>query len=306
VASPLSMGIVGAGAMGAKHARTLASLPGVRVARIIDRDIERARAVAAEVQAQASATCRDLPGTASAAVVAVPASEHHAVACELLRAGVHLLVEKPLAADAAQAEELRSLAHHHGCLLQVGHIERFNPAFHALHKAIVGPRFLRFERRSPFTGRGTDVDVFCDLMIHDLDLALALTGAPVRSVEARAWPPPPELAHVGWARLVFEDGVAAEFFATRLAAAPARTIQVISDGALGEADLLTRAVRILRGPADGQVAFRAAEGEDALRSQDRAFLDALTGRGPVPVDGEAGVRAVRLTERVRSAAGGSR
>lgn len=297
-----SFAIVGAGAMGAKHARVLAGFPGVKIARIVDRDAARAEALAAEVGGEARPDGDDLAGTVSAAVIAVPASQHHAVALGLLRAGVHLLVEKPLAADPDQAEELCSLARQHGCLLQVGHIERFNPAFGALRKALPQPSFLRFERRSVTTGRGTDVDVLLDLMIHDLDLALVFAAGPATTVEAQAWPPAPARADAASARVIFENGLVAEFFATRLAAAPARTIQAFAGGVLGEADLLSRAVRFLRGPADGPTAFSAAEGEDALRAQDRAFLEALAGRGAVPVDGEAGLRAVRLAERVRRAA----
>lgn len=306
MAALLSFAIVGAGAMGTKHARLLASLPGVKVARIVDRDLARARALAAEVDGEASASCDGLAGTVSAAVVTVPASEHHAVASGLLRAGVHLLVEKPLAPEPEPAHELCSLARQHGCLLQVGHVERFNPAFGALRKAIPRPRYLRFERRSMFTGRGTDVDVLLDLMIHDLDLALLLAAGPAAAIEAQAWPPPPALADAASARLIFQHGLVAEFFATRLAAAPARTIQAFAEGALGEADLLSRSVRTVRGATAGPVAFSAAEGEDALLAQDRAFLEALAGRGPVPVDGEAGLRAVQLADQVRCAARGSR
>lgn len=292
--------------MGAKHARLLARFPGVKVARVVDRDLTRARALAAEVKGEASAGCDGLAGAVSAAVVTVPASEHHPVATGLLRAGVHLLVEKPLAPEPDQAEELCSLARHHGCLLQVGHIERFNPAFEALRQALPRPRFLRFERRSPFTGRGTDVDVMLDLMIHDLDLALTLSTGPATGVEAQAWPPPPAHADAASARVVFGDGLVAEFFATRRAAAPARTIQAFADGVLGEADLLSRSVRLVHGSSDGQVPFSTATGEDALLAQDRAFLEALAGRGPVPVDGQAGLRAVRLADQVRRVARGSR
>src|SRR5438105_12135407 len=166
----LRMAVVGVGHLGKEHARILAGLPEVELVAVADVNAEQAQAVARRHGTQALADYWPLLNLVDAASIAVPTSLHVEVAREFLRRGIPILVEKPLAADLAGADELTALARQTGTLLQVGHIERFNPAFEELQRRAIQPLMVRAERVGPFTGRSADVGVVLDLMIHDLDL----------------------------------------------------------------------------------------------------------------------------------------
>ena len=171
----LRVAVVGVGHLGQSHARVLAGLPDVELVGVADVNAAQARAVAERCRTTPYDDWRPLVPLVDAATVVVPTRDHFSVASEFLRRGVPLLVEKPLAATLEQAEELVALAAAGGALLQVGHIERFNPAYEALLRCPIQPKFVECERHGPFTGRSTDIGVVFDLMIHDLDLLLALS-----------------------------------------------------------------------------------------------------------------------------------
>jgi predicted dehydrogenase len=222
----LRIGVIGVGHLGKEHARILSGLPDVQLAGVADVNKVQAETVAQRCGTLAFDDYRDLLERIDAAVIAVPTCLHHAVASEVLRRGIPVLVEKPLAATAKHAEELTALAKKHGALLQVGHIERFNPAFEALLNRPLTPKYILCERIGGYTGRSTDVGVVLDLMIHDIDLALAFVRSPVTRVEALGVAVLGTPEDMATARLTFADGCIADLLASRLATAPSRLMHV--------------------------------------------------------------------------------
>jgi predicted dehydrogenase len=213
--APLRVAVIGVGHLGKEHARILAALPDVELIGVADANAKQAHTVAARVGCRAYEHHAPLLEAVDAIVVAVPTTYHHAIAGECLRRGVPVLVEKPLAADSKQADELVTLARRHGTLLQVGHIERFNPALEQLLQYKLQPRFIECLRLAGFTGRSADTGVTLDLMIHDLDLLLTLTNAAVLSVEAVGVSVFGRVEDVVNARVVFTNGCVANVTASR-------------------------------------------------------------------------------------------
>jgi predicted dehydrogenase len=220
------MGVIGVGHLGKEHARILAELPDVDLVGVADVNAEQAQTVARRCGTQAYGTYWPLLKCVDAATIVVPTSHHFAIAHEFLRHGIPLLVEKPLAANLDQAGALVELANRRGVLLQVGHIERFNPAFEALQSRPLQPKFVECERLGPFSGRSTDIGVVLDLMIHDLDILLTLVGAPVCSVEAIGVSLFGEHEDVANARLTFANGCVANVTASRASPAPVRRLRL--------------------------------------------------------------------------------
>src|SRR6266478_8297267 len=182
--SRLRVGVVGVGHLGKEHARILSSLENVELAGVVDVNAEQADAVALRCNTKAYSDYQSLIPCVDAAVIATPTMHHHAVAGSFLRRGIHLLVEKPLTPTLAEGEELVDLARRNGAVLQTGHIERFNPAFEDLHARPLRPRFIMGHRLGVYTGRSTDIGAVLDLMIHDIDLTLALVRSLVKTVDA--------------------------------------------------------------------------------------------------------------------------
>jgi predicted dehydrogenase len=176
--------VVGVGHLGRHHARLMKEVPGAELVAVVDPDAEKARAVAEPLGVPALASIDELPADLAAVSVAVPTSRHHEVVCPLLERGLHVLVEKPMAATIDEARAMESLAADRQRLLQVGHIERFNPALSVLRDLSVTPRFIEAHRLAPFTFRALDTSVVMDLMIHDIDIVMELAGAPLQSVDA--------------------------------------------------------------------------------------------------------------------------
>jgi predicted dehydrogenase len=267
----LRVGVVGVGHLGKEHARILAGLPDVELVGVADVNLAQARAVAGRCGTRPFSDYRALLGGIDAAVVAVPTAYHHAVAGELLRHGIPLLVEKPLALNRAQAEELVDLARRHGVLLQVGHIERFNPAFEELQRRPLRPRFVHCQRLSSFTGRSTDIGAVLDLMIHDLDLLLALTAAPVTHVQATGLTLLGGHEDVAEAHIVFAGGCTAHLTASRVNPAPFRRMQVWGPEGHACVDFARRQVTLAQ-PSSGA----AAEPPLQVLELDRNQGDQLT------------------------------
>jgi predicted dehydrogenase len=222
----LRLGVVGVGHLGKEHARILSGLPDVELVGVADANPEQAETVARRCDCAAYPDHRLLLDRVDAAVVAVPTAWHFAVAADFLARGISLLVEKPLATDLEEADGLVELARRHGATLQVGHIERFNPAFEELSRHAFQPKFVVCERLGPFTGRSTDIGIVLDLMIHDLDLLQTLVPSPVRSVQAIGVSLFGEHEDVANARLTFANGCVATLTASRASTAPARRMQV--------------------------------------------------------------------------------
>jgi predicted dehydrogenase len=222
----LRVGVVGVGHLGRHHARVLAGIEGVELAGVADSRLEQARTVAEPLGCPAWDDYRDLLDRVDAVSVAVPTSLHREVAGAFLERGIPAMVEKPLAANVAEAESLVALAESRGVVLQVGHIERFNPALSTLESARMRPKFIAAERQGTYTFRSTDIGVVFDLMIHDLDLILSMVSSPVRSVAAVGLSVFGQHEDVADARIEFEDGTVATVTASRVSYQPVRKMRL--------------------------------------------------------------------------------
>jgi predicted dehydrogenase len=243
----LRLAVIGVGHLGKEHARILAGLPGVELAGVADARAEQAEAVARRWSTWPFTDHRRLlDERPDAAVIAVPTIHHHAVAVDCLRAGISLLVEKPLAASLDEADELVALAQRAGVVLQVGHIERFNPAFEDLARRPLRPKLVHCQRFSPFSGRSLDIGVVLDLMIHDLDLLLALVRAPVRDVAALGLSLLGGHEDLAQARITFENGCVAHLSASRVHTGPVRRMEVWAPEGFAAVDFHRRRLSLIQ------------------------------------------------------------
>lgn len=277
--------IIGAGHMGRYHAEKLARLPGVELAAVVDTDPKRAKI----------SDYRTILDRVEAAVIAVPTDRHHAVTRDCLEKGLHVLVEKPLAATLAEADELVDLAARKKIVLQVGHVQRYSTAFQALARRVDRPQFIDAERLAGFKQRGAEVDVILDLMIHDLDLALSLARSEVTSVSACGFRVLTGDIDIASARVDFANGCVADLRASRVSQALVRKFRVFQPGLYASADLQAGKLRYVR-QAGGviQETEESHAGGDALEAQAQAFVDAVRSRKPPAVDGAEGRRVLKL------------
>jgi predicted dehydrogenase len=242
----LRVAVVGAGRLGGFHARKLAASPEVELLAVVDPLPAARNRLAAECHTRALADYGSLFDELDAAVIAAPTRLHHKLAVNFLRRGIHLLVEKPLACTLAEAEELVELARRHGAVLQVGHVERFNPAFAAAGSQVGDPKYVEAVRAGGFSFRSTDVGVVLDLMIHDIDLVLSMVGSPLRKVEALGLSVLGGHEDVANARLEFESGCVATLSASRVSYQQARWMHLWSARAFAAVDFVARTTTLVR------------------------------------------------------------
>ena len=295
--------VIGAGYMGSFHAAKFAASAEAELVGVVDTDRARADALAQKLGCAAETDYRSLLPRLDAACIAVPTEQHHAVARACLEAGLHVLVEKPLARSLAEADALLALARAKGRVLQVGHLQRFNPAFQALAAHGGPPLFIDIERLAPFKARGTDVDVVLDLMIHDLDLVLALARAPVEQLSASGFCVLTDAIDIANARIEFADGCIASVSASRVSQAPVRKLRVFRHDSYVSADLQGQKLRTVRksaGAANGGIeeTEQAFERSDELQAQAGDFLRAVRGRAAPLVTGEQGRQVLELALRI--------
>jgi len=281
----LKVAVIGAGHMGRYHAEKFARLPGVELAAVVDRDPARAQV----------SDFRKILGKVEAAVIAVPTNLHHEVARACLENGMHVLIEKPIAATLAEADDLVDLASKKNAVLQVGHVERYNKAFRALVARMDRPLFIDAERLSGFKQRGAEVDVILDLMIHDLDLALSLARSEVQAVSACGFRVLTGDTDIASVRIEFANGCVADLTASRVSQAAVRKFRVFQPGVYVSADLQAGKLRYVK-QADGVIeeTEEAHPGGDALAAQAESFILAITENRPVLVDGAEGRRVLKL------------
>jgi predicted dehydrogenase len=244
--SRLRMGVVGVGHLGKEHARILSTLPDVQLAGVADVNADQAALVARRCNTRAFSDGHSLIPLVDAAVIATPTINHHAVASAFLRRGIPLLVEKPLASNFLEAAELVDLAKHSNVILQTGHVERFNPAFEDLRSRPLRPCFITGHRLGLYSGRSTDIGAVLDLMIHDIDLTLALVGSPVKGVEAvgvSVLGGHEDMAH---ARLTFTNGCVAELAASRISLRPSRLMQIWASEGYAAIDFARRSLTMVQ------------------------------------------------------------
>jgi predicted dehydrogenase len=266
---------------------------------VADADRARAEAVAAAHGCAALTDYREVLGRADAAVVAVPTERHREVAGACLEAGLHVLVEKPIAVDMREAGELVALAASRKLVLHVGHVERCNAAFRALAARMQRPLYIDAERLSGFKQRGADVDVVLDLMIHDLDLALSLAGGEVSEVSACGFRVLTGDIDIANARIEFSDGCVASLSASRVSQSPVRKLRVFQPGLYVSADLQAGKLRYVRQSAGAiEEVEENHAGGDALAVQAEHFVSSILGKQRAGVGGEGGARALGLALQV--------
>ena len=319
-------GVVGAGAMGRHHVRLLADLVGPGSVLVADVDAARAEGLAAEHGAGVVAGVGEMIDAVDVAVVAVPTVDHLEVAGRLIEAGVHVLVEKPVAADLGEADALIAAAASRGAVLAVGHVEFYNPAVQEVLALGLAPRFVEVERMSPFSPRSLDVDVVLDLMIHDLQILHALDPSPVREVRAVGIDVLSDRVDIADARIELESGCVANLTASRVSAERVRQLRVFFEDRYFSLDYQEQAVRGARrvrgaeagvGEAGGAAAMAAGgpagrivpadleiERGEPLRLELEAFLDRCAGGAAPFVDGAAGRRALETALLVNSTIAG--
>ncbi|HEX3409931.1 MAG TPA: Gfo/Idh/MocA family oxidoreductase [Candidatus Binataceae bacterium] len=304
----LRAAVVGVGRLGAIHARKYAAIPNVKLTCVVDTNTARAAQIAAELGATGFSDYRQLAGTVDIASVAAPGVSHHAIACDLMRAGIDVLVEKPMAATLAEARDMKAVAERYGRVLQIGHLERFNPAIVRLRSILNAPRFVECHRLAPFTERGTDVDVVLDLMVHDLDVILSATGAlEVVSLEALGVAVLTDQIDVANARIRFDNGLIANLNTSRVAPRRERKIRFFQPDAYLSVDYEARRIQVYRKspPAPGS-AFPTISAEqidladgDPLMDEVTAFVESVRTRGVPQVTADDGLRVMELSERIR-------
>jgi predicted dehydrogenase len=292
MSAKLNVAVIGVGSLGKEHARLYADLAAsghIALAGVYDLSSAQAAKIASKLGAPVLASLEDAMARAEAFSVATPTSTHFEVARRLLAAGKHVLVEKPMTTNAAEATELVQLAREKNAVLQVGHVERFNPVFAYLEKAATDPRFIETHRLSPYPARSTDIGVVLDLMIHDLDIVLGFVRSPVASVDAVGISVLSQTEDIANARLRFANGCVANLTASRVALERMRKIRVFSGGE--NASYISLDYRA----QEGYICRVAREGEEEspwfkklLRGKDSAIVSEFAGRKvvrePVPIE----------------------
>jgi predicted dehydrogenase len=284
--------VIGAGHMGRYHAQKFASCEGAELAAIVDADPSRAGAFPGAAFFQ---DYREMLEVADAAVIAVPTDHHYAIARACIAHGLHVLIEKPIASTVAQADALIRLAKKRKVVLQVGHVERFNRGFAAISERLDRPMYIETERLAPFKSRGVEVDVVMDLMIHDLDLMVALEHSEVKRVSASGFRVLTRDIDIATAYIEFASGCVANLSASRVSQAAVRKLRMFQHGVYLSADLQSGAVRFIT-QAGGEVkqVDENYAGGDALAEQAKSFVSAIQKKHPAAVRGEDGRRALKL------------
>jgi predicted dehydrogenase len=317
-AAPLPVGVVGVGSLGCHHARLYASLPDARLVGVFDIRAERAAEIAAQYGTRAYPSLDALLADVEAVSVVVPTSAHHEVGLAVLGRGRHVLMEKPLAATLEEARALVGAAGRAGVILQTGHVERFNRALRAAAPYLASPRFIESDRVAPFAARGSDVAVILDLMIHDLDLVLALVREPVVDVRASGIGVVTPSVDIATARIEFGSGAVANLTASRLARERVRKLRIFQPSGYFSLDLAAGKGEYLRLRADAagslaggasdlaalveRVPLEAPEAEP-LGLELANFVRAVRGGEAPAVTGADGLSALELAFRVMEAVG---
>jgi predicted dehydrogenase len=299
----IRVAVVGAGDFGRNHARVYRELAEAELVGVVDPNAERAAKIAAEFSTKVFPDIESLAGLVDAASVAVPTVAHARIGCRLLELGIDVLVEKPMAASLSEADDLIPAASRGGRILQVGHLERFNPAIVAVMPVLNRPLYFEVHRLGVFTPRSLDIDVVYDVMIHDLDILLALVGAPVVDIKAIGIPVVTDKVDIAHVRLDFETGAVANITASRVSTERVRKLRFFQQHEYISVDFTRQdALRVRVAEPGPQPKFDfaqlPAEREEPLRAELRAFLESVRTRRAPAVDGTAGQRALALADQV--------
>ena len=310
---PVRVGVVGAGALGFHHTRILRELPGAALIGFYDVRADRATQVSSELGVRAFGSLEALLDEVEALSVVVPTPSHHEVAAPALERGIHVLIEKPIAASLEEADDLLAIAERTGALVQTGHVERFNRAVRAALSYVEAPRFIESDRLAPFNPRGSDVAVVLDLMIHDIDLVRTFVGGGVASIAAVGVPVLTPFVDIANARISFEAGAVANITASRVSRERMRKLRIFQQSGYLSLDLAagTGEFYRLRRDVDLVALVRQAQGAQALetfvervpleapdgeplRLELQNFLEAVRGRAEIAVSGDDGREALAV------------
>jgi len=299
----IRVAVVGAGEFGRNHARVCREIEGAELVGVNDQDARRAAGVAKEFQTKVLANLEELRGVADAVSVAVPTVAHSEVGCRLMEMGLDVLVEKPMAVNLAEAEALLASAKKNKRILQVGHVERFNPAVIAVEPILNRPLFFEVHRLGVFTPRSLDVDVIYDLMIHDLDILLALVKQPVTEVKAVGIPVLTNKVDIAHARLEFVGGAVANVTASRVSTERVRKMRFFQQHEYISLDYARRdalRVSVKKPGPQPEFGFQKLDAPaiEPLRAELEAFVDAVRTRKEPKTNGSAGRAALELASRV--------
>jgi predicted dehydrogenase len=302
----LRVGVVGVGHIGSNHARIYSELATTAdFTAVYDVDLARANSIAKKFRATAAKSLEEFAGLVDAASIATPTNTHHGIAIELLRRGKHLLVEKPITENPQHATELAELAAQNQLILQVGHVERFNPVLSALEARLTHARFIEAHRLSPYPNRSVDIGVVLDLMIHDLEIILHLVRSPVQNIDAVGIPVLSKSEDIANARIRFENGCVANITSSRISPERMRKIRVFQEDAYLSLDYEKQAGEIYR-LENGKITRDkvAIDREEPLKQQLVSFIEcATTGRQPRVSGFQATAAlelAVEITKRIAS------
>jgi len=286
--------VVGAGSFGRHHLRILSQSPGAELAGVVDSDAQRASVASAQYGCPAYASLADLAGKVDAAVVAVPTSAHADVGCALLESDIDVLVEKPIAPNVESARRLVETAARAGRILQVGHLERLNPAVKALKKMVSLPLFFEIHRLSLFSPRSLDVDVVLDLMIHDLDIVLDLVGAIPEEIRAAGITILSDKVDIANVRLAFPGGCIANLTASRVSTERVRKLRLFQPHQYISLDYQKQEAVAFTVSGSQQIGFQplTVAKDEPLRLEVESFLDAVRDRSQPAVSGVEGIRAL--------------
>lgn len=298
---PIKMALVGCGHMGKIHLQKLSSFDEIQIVGIVDVDTKRANDLAQPINVPAFNNYKKLLGNVDGVIIATPTETHYQIAKDFLKSGTHILLEKPITSRQDQAQELIDLAQARQLILQVGFLERFNPAFSKILPIIKKPLLIESRRSSEFTGRSTDIDVVLDLMIHDIDLILSIVREDVCDIRAQGVSFITDKLDMASARIEFSNGCIADLNASRISSKKERTLTVFEANQIFFIDLLNRRVVYSAKEQNKDIDTEeyTVDPIDAVKYEISLFIQSiLTGTAPI-VRGEDGLRALTLADQVK-------
>jgi len=306
----IPVAVIGSGYLGRFHAQKYANLPEAELVGVVDTNPARAEEVAKETHTSPLSDYRDLYGQIKAASVVVPTPLHYSIAKDLLEHDIHVLLEKPMTTTLEEAQELNLIARKKNLVLQVGHLERFNPAYLAIEQTVTSPLFIESHRLNSFQERGTEVDVILDIMIHDIDIILNLVDAEVTRIHAVGIPVISSMIDIANARLEFENGCVVNVTASRISDKSMRKIRIFQQDAYISIDFAAQGVSVYKKiEEEGKIPYIVSEqlkieSGDSLEEEIKSFLTSVKEKRQPLVPGEAGIRALQvaleITNQLRS------
>lgn len=305
MANKIKVAVVGVGFFGERHAKTYFELPEAELIGVVDPNIERAKEIAHQFHCEAFADVAGLFGRIDAASIVTHTLAHHETAKRLLSEGIDILIEKPMTATLSEADEINHLSHQKAHIVQVGHIERFNPAFHKLKEHVVSPRFIECHRAGPFLNRATDVSVVLDLMIHDIDLILSMIPSEIKHIDAVGTSVITNEIDIANARLSFVNGTVANITASRVSEEPVRKIRIFQEEDYLSLNFLRQELTVhqrIERPGEAWPSVIAetltCEKRDPLKDELSAFIKSVETRSPPVVSGREARRTLAVALQI--------